>query len=35
MIGAPSHARTQSFLSRLLDPAAAGLGGDGARTDKE
>lgn len=26
VIGAPSHARTRSFLSRLLDPAAAKIG---------
>lgn len=25
VIGAPAHARTRSFLARLLDPAAAGL----------
>lgn len=35
VIGAPSHARTQSFLSRVLDPAAAGLSEGRARTTKE
>ncbi|MCI3224267.1 amino acid ABC transporter ATP-binding protein [Streptomyces sp. NP-1717] len=33
VIGAPSHARTRSFLSRLLDPAAARLGEGGAVTE--
>ena len=29
VIGSPSHARTRSFLARLLDPAAAGLSENG------
>lgn len=36
VIGAPAQARTRSFLSRLLDPAAAGLNDGGTtRTTKE
>ncbi|GGJ87559.1 peptide ABC transporter ATP-binding protein [Streptomyces camponoticapitis] len=35
VIGDPSHSRTKSFLSRLLDPAAAGLSEDRARGTKE
>ncbi|MFI0975957.1 amino acid ABC transporter ATP-binding protein [Streptomyces sp. NPDC021093] len=39
VIGSPSHARTRSFLARLLDPAAAGLSengtGDGDRASPE
>ncbi|GHA35055.1 peptide ABC transporter ATP-binding protein [Streptomyces spiroverticillatus] len=29
VIDSPTHARTRSFLARVLDPAAAGLGGPG------
>ncbi|MFF0740290.1 amino acid ABC transporter ATP-binding protein [Streptomyces sp. NPDC004111] len=31
VIGSPRHARTRSFLARLLDPAAAGLSEGGTR----